>query len=460
MNQDKHPDTARHSVKTVAACGWTLVALGLVANEWLLAALFSPDGELSAANRTRIAVFDGACLVLGLAILCYRRRLADAGVRPALWSLAKRVGVAYLAAAVAFFSVLLALFALNLAMPYVWDLAQTEDAIRSEARWREMGETRHLVYPDLSNEEEAQLLAETWLAPYRYEAWVGFRERPRSGRFVNVSDEGFRHSATTDRTLDVAGLRIFVFGGSTTFGYGVDDASTIPTFLQAQLEERYPGVALEVFNFGRSFYYIGQETVLLFDLVRRGEIPDVVVFIDGVNEGQVLPFYTEEMERLFETYAARDDQALLNEVMERIPVTRFLRNGKRNVDYAADNFTRMATMLDPEQVRDAYVRDRELIRLLADHHGFAAYFALQPMPGYRNDFLHHPLQSERYIDSYEHTRRKLELLEEVMDADDSFSMTHLLEGFEGYAFVDQFHYTPAVCERIAAFLAERIDLAH
>ena len=460
MSASTHRETARHSERTVTILGGVLVLAGLLANEWVLAAMFSGDGDLSAANRLRIALFDAACLASGLVILCFRGRIAHDGFRAAVMPLAKRVGIVYVASAVTFASVILILFGLNLAMPYIWDLARTEEDIRSEERWREMGETRHLVYPDLSNDEEAQLLAETWVAPYRYEAWVGFRERPRTGRFVNVSEEGFRHSGETDRTLDVSGLRVFVFGGSTTFGYGIDDASTIPSFLQERLEERYPGVALEVFNFGRSFYYIGQETVFLFDLIRRGQVPDVAVFVDGVNEGQSAPFYTEEMERLFDAYAARDDQRLWAEVMERIPITRFLRRGKRKVDYADVNFWRLVTKLDPEQVRETYVRDRELARMLADRHGFTLYFALQPMPGYRNELLHHPLQSDRYVARIEDTRRKLELLDEVMAEEDSFSMTHLLDGFEGYAFVDQVHYTPAVCELIAAFIAERIELAH
>ena len=50
------------------------------------------------------------------------------------------------------------------------------------------------------------LLEETWERPYTYDPWTGFRERPRAGRFVNIDPAGFRR-APDGVGLDHAGAQ-------------------------------------------------------------------------------------------------------------------------------------------------------------------------------------------------------------------------------------------------------------
>jgi len=41
-----------------------------------------------------------------------------------------------------------------------------------------------VVYPGMDTSEIALLLEETWARPWQYEPWLGFKERPRTGKFV------------------------------------------------------------------------------------------------------------------------------------------------------------------------------------------------------------------------------------------------------------------------------------
>lgn len=67
------------------------------------------------------------------------------------------------------------------------------------------------------------------------------------------------------------------FGGSSMWGTGADDASTIPS-----LFTQISGFASE--NFGQTGYTAHQSLVLLIQLLQDGRRPDIVVFYDGGNE--------------------------------------------------------------------------------------------------------------------------------------------------------------------------------
>lgn len=78
-------------------------------------------------------------------------------------------------------------------------------------------------------------------------------------------------------------LNIFVFGGSTTFGYGIADGETIASALQRKLANS-SSKPIRIYNFGRGHYYSTQERILFSNLLGAGTVADVAVFIDGLNE--------------------------------------------------------------------------------------------------------------------------------------------------------------------------------
>src|SRR5262249_29714696 len=91
-------------------------------------------------------------------------------------------------------------------------------------------------------------------------------------------------------------INIFVFGGSTTFGYHVSDEHTWPSYLSQILNETSE-VNIKVTNYGRGYFNPSQEAILLADLLKSGHRPSLAIFMDGVNPPHSIdgPSYTEEV---------------------------------------------------------------------------------------------------------------------------------------------------------------------
>ena len=68
---------------------------------------------------------------------------------------------------------------------------------------------------------------------FEYAPIVEFEIRPMSGTYVNASQHGFRVNARQAPWPPVRGaFNVFVFGGSTAFGWLLPDRDTIASQLQ------------------------------------------------------------------------------------------------------------------------------------------------------------------------------------------------------------------------------------
>lgn len=77
-------------------------------------------------------------------------------------------------------------------------------------------------------------------------------------------------------------LTIWLFGGSTVYGFGQRDEHTIASELVREAQAH--GHAVRVVNFGVPAYVNWQETQVFEDELGRGERPDLAVFLDGAND--------------------------------------------------------------------------------------------------------------------------------------------------------------------------------
>ena len=156
----------------------------------------------------------------------------------------------------------------------------------------------------MSRSEIDNLLKETWSRTYVYEPFTQFKERPYKGHYVNVDKNGFRYTKNQGPWPPQSkSINVFLFGGSTTFGYGVSDNQTIASYLQEYLTEKL-GSDVRVYNFGRGYYYLTQERLLYEQLLKSGFIPDLAIFIDGINDfafNNNEPFFTDRLRQLFAT---------------------------------------------------------------------------------------------------------------------------------------------------------------
>jgi len=379
----------------------------------------------------------------------------------------RRFGEAYLFIAANLLSLVILLVAVNIAAHTVTFFTGSSLTSLSSAAEDALVLEQERVHAELIGLNQDEFLAfrseqgreKNW----QYEPWVGFRETPRDGRYINVSPEGFRR---TTASPDNPRHWIFLLGGSTTFGYGVTDDQTIASYLQARLTQTYGGNTFGVRNFGRAYYYSSQEYVLLWRLLEQGLKPSVVIFIDGDNEPQTSPYYVNEMRVMFDRYqeesmGGRPVGNLLAELAISAPIYPYLRRlYLERLNRAGESATKSAQPLarlrpgtTPSDIAAQYEANNEAIRLLAARHNVVPFFVVQPMPGYKNEHATHVFMKEPLIPF------STDVLA-LLDASTSkhpqrLNLTSLLAGYQKQPFVDRLHYTPEVHQLIANAIADQ-----
>ena len=118
---------------------------------------------------------------------------------------------------------------------------------------------------------------------FHYEPYVIWKHMPFDGKLMKLDQDGFRKTPGANCTDEA--YTIFAFGGSTMLGWGSPDWGTIPAYLQVKLNERLPQDVC-VINFGQSGYVSTQSLVALMLELQDNNVPDLVIFYDGVNEVQ------------------------------------------------------------------------------------------------------------------------------------------------------------------------------
>ncbi len=104
-----------------------------------------------------------------------------------------------------------------------------------------------------------------------------WKTKPYTGKYVNIDEDGHRK---TIKNPDPEAKKVFMLGGSTLWGEGSPDDGTIPSYLQAKLGNGY-----NVTNMGQTGFTSVQELSYLLDRLTKGDVPDIVIFYDGVNDG-------------------------------------------------------------------------------------------------------------------------------------------------------------------------------
>ena len=99
---------------------------------------------------------------------------------------------------------------------------------------------------------------------------------------INVNSDGFRGNELQIKP----DYRIFVIGGSTTFGVGAtSDFSTIPYLLQVKINEKFPNHKIEVINAVTPQAYSFTESRLIKEKILSHN-PDMLIIYDGWNDLQ------------------------------------------------------------------------------------------------------------------------------------------------------------------------------
>lgn len=318
-----------------------------------------------------------------------------------------------------------------------------------------LSEYRKSSYAYLSANQVANLLFYTWdpsVAGWEYEPLLGFKEKARTSQYVNVTKDGIRTNANQEFKLEQLQQSIWVFGGSTTFGYGVADNETIPAYL-----EKIIG-GTKVINLGRGYYYSRQENIYLVNLLAAGFRPKKVIFIDGINERCNLGIYQTQLSRLFEKAQSRYSW----EYMELVKPF-FVWANKSDVVIDRGEINKAMSVDKCENYGKSQPLNAVLDTILIERQAICSAFNitcntyLQPFAGvHGNHFDRSSLSDE----TKEILKRRYKLLAPTFTKNGAISLTSSLDDVQGHAFVDNVHYNRRANEAIASAIFRTFPALH
>ncbi len=321
------------------------------------------------------------------------------------------------------------------------------------------------VYPRLGEAEIKQLLRETWSKNITYDPFTEFRDAPRSGVFVNVDEIGFRKTVPQGPWPPSRdNINVFLYGGSTSFGYGVEDKATIASHLQTRLSNRLKK-SVCVYNFGRAYYYSSQERILFERHLLAGFVPDVAIFIDGMNDS----FYVANetgVSSIFKDFVSGfwlKPTRLAVILLQRLPISRLVYSMKKDDPTEPNDGRSEASFNDLEIVNhmiDRYEKNAKMIELLSRGFGVSPLFVWQPVPNYHYDtsyhlfFPQHPqsFRYAKYVYSEMARRRK-----STAARRNFLWLGDIQRERREPLYVDYNHYSGSFSEVIADHIAERIE---
>jgi len=241
-----------------------------------------------------------------------------------------------------------------------------------------------------------------WVLDYYSRIWdltivwaphVGGKMRPFAAPGINVDERGLRRTWRPEGSDAVGTKRIFAFGGSTMMGMGVRDEGTVPSHLARMLADA--GHDVEVVNFGQPAYTATQSFIAFSEEIARGNVPDVALFLDGLNEA-IAAEQNGRAGMVFNAESRAEELNLLQpwrrgELIRHALQSVFSRTMRRyrTLEEAfrpADRSISAAPALSADRIeplsRDVagrYIRNLAMIRAIAGDHGVATRFFWQPM---------------------------------------------------------------------------------
>lgn len=313
------------------------------------------------------------------------------------------------------------------------------------------GESIYDAYPDLDKQGVNQLLDETWpRTNFVYEPYTQFKEVPRNGKYVKVSEHGFRiHEPQAPWPPSPDTFNIFVFGGSTTFGYGVASEQTISARLQTRLSNATPDTSIQVYNFGRGFFFSTQERILFESLVLNGHLPDLAIFIDGANDTFLWKKYRNEPR--FSNYFRAMSHKINNPKLWSIqsPLQVYLAKSLRKKNPGPN--MRDPLVSDWKIILDRYQTNKAMVESVAEPFDIPLLFVWQPIPDFEYDAKRYHLLG----DQIEFSKNAAEIYRRIGDhfhsesGNDVLNLASIQKSSTQNLYVDRIHYNGLLTGLIA-----------
>jgi lysophospholipase L1-like esterase len=321
-----------------------------------------------------------------------------------------------------------------------------------------------------------------WANEYFFEYWsalgnvswasyVMARCLPYSGKYINIGPGGVRKTWKPETVAGDDVLEVFFFGGSVGWGMGARDDHTIPSEL-AKLYERKQGTKARITNYSENSFVSTQSLIGLMLALRSGKIPDVVIFLDGVNDAfsasqqgvAGLPqndhLRAAELNVLHVQMRWRSIKAFIPIVFKR---TLRLINGIVGMVNGKTTLSQQTAEVDKDEQADladdvvhTYADIMSTVRLLGEKWSFTSYFFWQPTIYSKKHLTSFEASEKEINQKYENFFQDVNIRVEQNDAftpeNRFYDLLHLLDDFDEGVFLDFAH----VSEQGNKVIAERI----
>lgn len=303
--------------------------------------------------------------------------------------------------------------------------------------------------------------------PFAFNPWATFMQAPYAGDTINVEDDAVlthRHVPPSPVQAEKRFV-VWAFGGSTLFGWGVDDRHTIPAFLQEELQRRLPSRRVEVVNFGQPYWYSSSEVAGFLALLRSRPAPQAVVFLDGLNDaswvssGLTVPVLAGQARAAWDRARADSLRQLpwfsLN---SSFPLARILNwlSYHRIIKPVAEDDGYHHPVQDPAQaIISTYQTNRQLATAMAATRDVRAFFFLQPVP-WMGKWGEGRVNRSFTFGDKDQAAKAMRVLTEEADGEtvrNFHSLTEALRDMDR-PFVDGTHYSDAANRVLATKMAE------
>lgn len=300
--------------------------------------------------------------------------------------------------------------------------------------------------------------------PYLY-----WRRNPFEGNYINIDEKGLRktiyqHNPSSD--YDPL-IRIFMFGGSAMWGTGVRDEYTLASLLGKELTKK--GFHVEISNYGESGYVNSQELIELQLELRKGNIPDVVLFYDGANDlfsaiqqGKAgLPQNEDNRKAEFNTLKQKKRSAMVfAKSLQTLATMKFIHQKfMSEPDHEATIATYSLPKLAEETIQ-VYNENLRLIYALSNDYGFHSVFYWQPLlfaKNNRTEYENLAFEKMKWVSQFaELSTENLNDQEVHLDNLDFYDLSNFFENETDPVFVDWCHVGEFGNTKIAKQMARNI----
>ena len=168
------------------------------------------------------------------------------------------------------------------------------------------------------------------------------------------------------------------------------------------------GHDVRVYNFGRGYYYLTQERLLYEQLLKSGFVPDLAIFIDGINDfafNNNEPIFTDRLRELFATRTVEMMSKLISmtslgqaagivqdKIASLFPKEKI--KELHELQRSDSKKEKSCSSVKDDKVINRYLFDKKLIEAASNIMGVKSVFILQPNPFYNYDKSYFPFLDE------------------------------------------------------------------